>query len=369
MLEHAVKLDPEFTLAYCELSRAHTIMYFFGFDRSLDRLTKAKNTIDRAFELNPGLPEAHLALGFYYYAGFKDYESALREYSIAEKDLPSNTSLLNLIGAAKRRTGDFEGGLQRFKRVFELSPREASAAWDIAVTLSYLRKYEEADPYFEKMISLAPDQRTGYIGRAWNYLLWKGETRQARAVLEKTPENNDPDTLRLRWMLEACDRNWKGALEVLGATPKEPLWQGRNAYVSGFIYLQLNEMEKAQAELERARKILEEVFAKQPENNLAHYFLGLTYAHLGRKEDAIREGKRAAELIPLSEDAVWGPGSIEGLALIYALVGESDSAIDLLEQLLTIPWDRMSVGLLRIDPRWDPLRNHPRFQKLLLKEN
>ncbi len=361
MFERAVELDPNFAAAYAELSRAYGFVYFV-IDRSSEVLAKSKAAVDRAFELQPGLAEGHVALGYYYYRGFRDYDRALQEFRIAQETLPSNNAILSGTGTIYRRQAKLEEALAVQKKLVAMDPRNTMNANDIGGTYGLMRKYAEAQRYYDLCISLRPDEEAGYQSSADNLILWKGDTKGARAILKKAPQKNSGLHIYYSFWLEFLDRNYQAALEVLSSpynvdVIRRPLGEAR-------AYLHMNKPDLARASFDAARKNFEKELQERPDDYEFHGLLGLAYAGLGRKEDAIREGKRAVELLPVSKDATWGPDNVLNLAYIYILVGEQNAAMDQIEYLLSIPCE-LSVALLRVDPRFDPLRNNPRFQKLV----
>ena len=184
------------------------------------------------------------------------------------------------------------------------------------------------------------------------------------------PQKFDPNYFD-RWILqELFERNYQATLDLLASTPVESFQsQFRftpKAQIAGGVYLLMDEQERASASYDSARILLEKEVKERPEDHRTHSSLGIVYAGLGNKEEAIREGKFGVELMPVSKDAYIGLYRVEDLAYIYVLVGEYDLALDRLEYLLSIPC-KLSVPLLRLDPKWDPLRDHPRFQELLEK--
>jgi eukaryotic-like serine/threonine-protein kinase len=360
MYQRAVDLDPDFALAWAALSRAQSF-YYFGFQRNRQQLAKAKESIDRALQLQPGFPEGHIALGYYYYWGFRDYDRAQSEWSVAEKKLPNNKLILNGTGAIFRRQGKFEQSLAAFHKLLAIDPRSAPAAFDLGFNYFVLRRHEEAERYFDLSISLKPDEGNSYGSSALNYLGWTGDVESARAIIAKAPDKRN--LVFASFVIELFDRKYDAAIEALSSPYMDPL---RSSALKGMVYRLMNNSDLARSSLEAASAGLEERIRKTPEDQDLHILLGLSYAGLGRKEDAIREGKRAVELLPVSKDALWGPDVLEGLAIIYTLVGEKDAALDRIEYLLSIP-SRITVARLRLDPRFDPLRDHLRFQKLLAR--
>ena len=234
-----------------------------------------------------------------------------------------------------------------------------------------LRKYAEAERYYERAISLAPDQPRGYNSKAWLYLRWEGNTEKARTVLEEALQNTksaeEPSIVNSLVMLDVFDGNYQEALDRLSLKSEDIDGQYNfipNALRYAIIYGYMNKNELAKKYYDEARNILDAKIQEQPQDARFHSSLGIAYAGLGRKEDAVREGKLAVELLPVSREALVGPFRVEDLARIYVMVGEFDAAVDQLEFLLSRPGD-MSIPLLRLDPAWDPLRGHPRFKKLI----
>jgi len=371
MFERAVELDPEFALAYSMLSEAHSRMYHFGYDRTEERVFMAKEAVDRALELQPDLSRAQLALGNYYYYSRKNYAKALETLSIAEKGLPNNIVILKTTAFIRRRQGDFREAIHLLKKAFELSPQDDNAAANIGQSYTALREYPEADFYFDRALSLAPDQVLSYMFKANNYWCWEGETERARLILDKAPMKEDPLYVISRYWLEIIDKNYESALNLLLSSSVEIIeasdeFLPKSALI-GLVYHETGRPELARSSFESARALLEREAKERPEDPRVHSSLGIVYAALGQKDRAIREGKLAVKLYPVSKDALLGPTYVLDLAEIYVLVGENEAALDRLEYLLSIPCLEISVPVLRADPTWDPLRSLPRFQQLLKK--
>jgi len=367
MFERAIELDPNFALAFVGLSGALSYSSFLGYDLIEENISKAKAAADRSLELQPEFPLGHFALGMYYYYCHRDYDRALEELAIAEEDLPNDSRIQSYIGFIKRRQGNLEEAISYLKKAFELDPQAANLPWELGLTYRMLRRYQEAERYFDRSISLSPDQMVAYLDKAINYQL-QGSLEEARTTLEEMPKKTDPDSLRY-WHIdwagqEIYERNYKAALELLSSDFVES-YEGQKAYYAGLVYYLMNKPELARDSSDSASVLLENQVKEQPDNPRTHRSLGIAYACLGRKEEAIREGKLAVELLPVSKDAYWGPSHVYWLAQIYVMVGEYEEALDQIEYLLSIPFDNLSVPLLRLDPRWDPLREHPRFKQLL----
>jgi non-specific serine/threonine protein kinase len=375
MYDKAVELDPTFALAYAQLSRAHAWTYWFHYDHTEERLIMAKQAVDEAFRLSPTLPEVHLALGHYYYHGCLDYNRALEHLAIAREGHPNNSQLSEWIGYIQRRQLKFDQALANLKKAAELDPRSNIVAFEVAQTFMFLRRYLEAEPWYQRAISLAPDFPEPYSWMAWSYLLAEGSIEKAHAVFEQASQNSD--SLEDHWIvyrsivLNVFDRDYQKALSLLSAWRPEAFEPQFYFIPKTQLRAQINGL-MGNKQLERdcyesARGLLEAKIQEHPEDARFHSALGIACAGLGQKQDAIREGKLAVELLPVSKDALRGFYRAKDLAQIYAMVGERGAAIDQIKSLLSVPGE-LSTCLLRLDPVWNPLRNHLRFKELVEEE-
>lgn len=252
-----------------------------------------------------------------------------------------------------------------------MSPQDAGIALNLAISYAALREYQEAEDYYNRSIFLAPDQAEAYVFKAMNYWMWKGDSEKARAALEEIPMQNNPLVVYFGVWQEMLERHYQAALEGLSSAlidsfefidifvPK--------ALLEGRIYQLMNKPELARTSFDSARVILEKEIKERPDDARLHSSLGNVYASLGRKKEAIREGELAVKLYPVSKDALAGTTFALDLASIYIMVGEYEAALDQIEYLLSIPTWQISTPYLRIDPDFDPLREHPRFKRLLKK--
>ena len=368
--QRAVELDPSFAAAFASLARAHLHLYHEGYDPSPERLDLAKIAMEKALQLKPDLPKAHVALGFYYYYGLRDYEKALQAFATAAKASPNDTDALSAIAFVERRQGKFEDSLKHLKTVLELDPRIAGLPQEAGAVLTRLRRYAEAEGYYERSLQLAPEQVYGYGSKHDNSILWKGDLKAARQILEKMPQK-ELNFYFANWIRhEILERNFVRALDLLDKTSVE-VFQEEGLHLPkslsrALILYYSNQKEKAREQFAIARTLLEKTARERPNNPAVRESLGLAYAGLDHKEDAIREGKLAVGLLPVSKDAFMGPSPAASLAQIYAMTGEPEQALDQLEYLLSIPaW--ISVRAVELDPAWDSLRNHSRYQQLIKK--
>jgi serine/threonine-protein kinase len=365
MLEQAVDLDPSFALAHVWLSIVHSLIYFFGYDHTEDRLRLARAAADRALELDPDLSEGHLALGYFYYWGFRAYDQALEELAVAEQGLPGDPELLSARAWIYRRQGKWEEAIANLQRAAELDPRDATRFSELGGTHAILRRYDEAERYYDRALAIEPEYEGAVYNRAYNRFRRDGDLEPLRAYVSAYPEAHSR-----RRSLEVLNRNYPAALAALsqlgdeirtaqtGNYPSSSLW--------GLTHLYAGQTELAREAFDSSRVYPEADAPGLSDDPGLHWSLGLVYAGLGMKEAAVREGQLAVELMPISKDAYTAPTYLRGLAHIHTMVGNYDEAIDLLDYLLSIPsW--VTVPNLRLHPMWDPLRDHPRFRALLDK--
>ena len=367
-MEQAVTLDPEFALAYVELSNAHSNLYHGGHDRTESRLEKAKAAVERAFEIDPDLPEAHVAFGLYYYRGLKDYDRALSEFGVAEKEITDKSSMLELMAAILRRQGHCLAAIQKFESALELSPRDAGILTNIGMTYEMIRNYHDAERYYYLVIEAQPDELIYFLlARVfWN----KSEINQARQMLTSASTTN-PFWMQWFWFWqEIYESDYSAALDRLQSDTVEVNIQQewfvpKNLMVAMTHYFMDND-ERARPFFMLAAQQLEKKLEMLPDDHRIHSALGIASAGMGKKTQAIRHGQKAIDIHPISQDAMTGPYRIEDLAFIYALVDEPENALDQIDHLLSIP-SHVSVDLVKIDPKWNSLRENPRFRKIIAK--
>jgi TolB-like protein/Flp pilus assembly protein TadD len=374
LYERALALDPKFALAMAGYSQLESWI-FHTFDAAPARRTKARSLAEEALKLQPELPEAHLALGYCYYYGDLDYDRALSEFKIAQSGLPNDAEVLLSLGAIQRRRGEWAESTASFEKAAALNPKDSWVLQNLGLNYQALRKYEAAEKTFERGLTIAPQgQALGLHSlRAQLAVVWKGDLSVSEKGLAQVPADFDPDGLvtEARAGVLIYQRKFADALALLQKIPREAL-HGENgvptpkALLEGICYFFLNDKANAHEAFERAREFVEKQITDTPNDAGRHAQLGLIYAGLDRKEDAIREGKRAVELLPESKDAFDGPGMTLALAQIYTWTGEPEQALPLIEHSLNTP-NGVTVPLLKLDAVWDPLRSNPGFQALLEK--
>jgi TolB-like protein/Flp pilus assembly protein TadD len=372
LFEQAIKLDPKFAAAFAGLSMVQSWMYHES-EPTPARREKARLNANEALRLQPDLPEGHLALGYSYYYGDRDYERALAEFEIAKRDLPNEADAYMAIGAIQRRQGKWAESNANFEKAASLDPKNANVLFNFAFNYMAQRDFETADKIFDRAIAADPQSVAAHGMKSALAIAWKGDVGFAENQLSLVPPGFDPDGLVTSarvWVL-TLQRKFAEALRVTQQFRGETLTYPERgpcpkALLEGSLYLHLGDKEKARAAFEQARPVAERLVREAPDDPGRHAHLGAVLAGLGRKEDAINQGKKAVELLPESEDAFAGPVATAALAEIYAWVGEPDEAFRLLDHLLTVA-NGLTVPTLKLDPAWDPLRNDPRFQALIDK--
>jgi TolB-like protein/Tfp pilus assembly protein PilF len=376
LYSEAIQHDPTFALAHARLSATIARIYHW-FDSTDDRKMRVKEEAEKALQLRPNLGEGHLALGLYYYWAEANYEKALEEFGAAAAALPNDSDIGYFAAAIRRRQGRWNDNLELLKKSQALDPGNANVAEEIAYTHSFLHDWPEAARTQERVIALAPDSVNAKVLHAYLDFWSKGSTAALKEVLKQIPPGVDPSGLvtRARWDMAMIQRDYAAADQAMASCPLDQFQSGgqptpKNFY-RGCVALARGDEAAAKTNLEATLAVFEAAVQQAPTNALRHANLGLVYSFLRRKEDAIREGRRAVELMPDSKDAVFGPWMTGYLAMIYARVGETDLALPLLERLLASPGpvDYTNCCITRNDLRnrwqWDPLRKDPRFQKLL----
>src|SRR5436190_4813268 len=372
LLEQAIKLDPNFALAFASLSMVESWAYH-SFDPIPARREKARLNADEALRLQPDLPEGHLALGFSYYYGDRDYERALAEFDVARGELPNESQAYLAIGAIQRRQGKWAESTANLEKAAALDPKNIHVLINLCFSYVALRNFETADKVIDRGITASPESFQPRALKGFMAVLWKGDLSAAEKVFSSVPPENDETGLTTwgrAWIL-TLERKFPDALQLLERFRGETMFTtttapSPKASIKGMIYLLQGDKTRAQAEFEHARVISEKLLREAPEDPARHAQHGLILARLGQKEEAIAEGKRAVELLPESQDALDGPSGTVALAEIYAWTGESDEAFRLLDHLLMVP-SNITIPMLKLDPAWDPLRRDPRFQALIDK--
>jgi serine/threonine-protein kinase len=374
LFEQALALDPNFALAHAALSEVHGRMHWWKYDPSPARVARQREEAEAALRLAPDLPHAHFAMGMAHYWGRLDYRRALDEFGIALKGLPNDTQLWGRVGAVHRRLGNWNESLAASERAVQLDPRNANSFLDVGQTFQLIHRHADAVQAYDRALSLAPDLHQAAIRRAETYLLWQGQLDTLRAVLTRIPRDAELGAMggvaAQRAGLLLWERNADSLLEVLQAA-RGDVFESINIFLPSALYAgwahQLRgDHVAARAAFDSARVRLDSALSELPDDWRVHGARGQALAGLGRRDEALREARWLQQSVVYREDAFQGRLVAEDRAWILARAGDAGAALDEIERLLAGPsW--LSVHTLRLDPRWDPIRDHPRFKALLAK--
>ena len=372
LLNQAIVNDPSFFQAYCQLSHTHDLLYFFGFDRTPARLALAESAIQAAFRLRRDSGEAHLARAENLYRGYLDYDGALAELEVARQSLPNDPMVFELKGYIERRQGRQQEALQNLERAMDLDPRNFFTLQQIAATYERLRRYADEATMLERALAIKPDDLDTKVARALMEVDWKADTRPLHRLIDEVRAKNSADVENVAdaWLICALfERDATAVKTALNASGENPLSddviQFNRPFVEGVIARMTNDTEKSRGAFTAARAAQEKIVQAQPDYGPPLCVLGLIDAALGRKEDALREGRRAVELLPVEKDAINGARMISYLAMIAAWVGDKDLACEQLAIAIHPP-STVTYGQLKLLSFWDPLRGDPRFEKIVV---
>jgi len=372
LLELAVAQDSKFLLAYCRLGFAHQGLYFNGYDHTPLRLARATEAVEAALRLGPDRGEPHLAAGLLYYYCYRDYDRARSELAIARRLLPNEPLVFATLGWIDRRQGRWQDHLRNVNRALELDPRNVFILHQVAGTYQVLRRYNNLMATFDRALAVTPSDAVARVARGLaeldsNATVGPGQVA-IQAVLAKDP--GDGVKIVDRWFnIALCARDANDAKRALGSMLQEGITWGANvrtprSFCEGLAARVFGDNEAAMNAFGEAREEMETVLQKQPDYAEAMSALGMIDAALGRKEDALREGRRAVELLPVTKDVMTGSELLRNLALIYAWTGEKELALDQIAAALQGP-GHITYGQLRLHPWWDAIREDPRFDKLV----
>jgi len=363
LLEAAIARDPRFALAYCLMTEAHLHAYRFRDDMTPDRLAKAKEAAETALRLAPNLAESHLAEAQYYYYGLRDYEKARRELTVTPPSPAGRSKFIDLGALTERRLGHWKDAIRDGERAVELDSDNPCTTDELVESYVAVRRFAEAEQLVDKAIKLMAPQ-TGYL---WllksESLLGRGRTEEARAILENAPLDTRSRIYRLA-RVAMFARDFTKAAHLLANVPPP---EGENygiPFLDGIVARAQGDGKRVRSSFQIARARLAAKLLAQPNDPELLSNLGLTDAGLGRKEDALREGQQAVQLVPVSRDAVDGPLYATTLAKVYVWTGEHDAALGALAAIVKLP-QGPSYGELRFDPAWDEIRTNPRFEEIM----
>jgi tetratricopeptide (TPR) repeat protein len=376
LLDEAVKRDPSFFDAYCQLAYAHEYLYGqTGSDHTPARLALAEAAVQAATRLRPDAAETHLARAQYLYYGLRDYPGALAQLEIARRALPNDPRLFELTGYILRRRGQQEEGLQNLQRAVELDPRNLDILQQIALSYQFLGRYADSIAAMDRALTIVPDNAETQDVRGLFYFFWKADTRPPlqtiNAILAQRPGAIAiaADT----WFLCAlADRDPAAAERALVAVGDNACWSEgviilSRSFGEGLLARMTNDEARARTAFEAAHTQQEKIVQAQPDYGPALCVLGLIDAALGKKDLALNEGRRAIGLTPMEKDFVNGSRVLQYFAITAAWAGDKELAMQQLEAGLRAPAasQMLSYGALKLLPFWDPLRGDPRFEKIV----
>jgi TolB-like protein/Flp pilus assembly protein TadD len=371
LLEQATARDPTFFLAFCRLAYVHDQLYFNSLDHTDARLALAKAALDTARELQSDVGEVHLAAAAHYYFGYLDYDHARQELTAARAKLPNDPYPILLLGYIDRRQGHWNASTHRLEHALSLDPRNLLFLKQLALSYTMLRRYRDVISIFDRAIAVAPDDPNFIVQRAAVELDWHADTKPLHAAVDQILAR-DPTkvaTIADQWLyLALCEKDMKGAGKALEAMTENGCQEEGLPYprswCEGQVAREKNDDAAARLAFTEARGRVNRLVQEQPNFAAAISALGMIDAALGNKDDALAEGRRAIDLLPISKDAVIGSTLLQNLAVIYAWTGEKEAAFDVLSQLVGAP-GYLSYGQLSLHPYWTHLRNDPSFSKIL----
>jgi len=370
LLEQAIARDPDFYLAYCELSATHDYLYFFGLDHTPDRLARADAALKAVVRLRPDAGETHLARANFFYRCYLDYDHARTELGLAQRALPNNSEIFELTGYMDRRQGLWNESARSLQRALELDPRNFFMLQQIALSYQEFRQFGAMAAALERALKLIPRDVDTRVTRALVDLEWKADPRPLDEIVRKTLAEDPakaPD-LAAQWFYVAlCKRDPVAVAQALAAIPASGTSVDLNfprSWCEGLAARARGDAAAAQAAFLAARAEVEKTVREQSDYGPGFTVLGLIDAGLGRKEEALREGLHAVELLPITKDSIDGAEVMKYLGVIYAWCDEKDLAIQQITATLQIP-STLSYGNLKLHPYWDRLRDEPRFKKIV----
>jgi len=369
LLDEALTRDPNFLQAWCLLSRVHSVAYFRGHDHTPARLELAKAALERAMRLQPDAGEVHLALANYYYHGFRDYKRARAELASARETLPNSADVFLYTAFIDRREGRWEEATRNFERAIELDPRNFFILQQLALAYAWQRRYADEARAYDRALTIVSADPNTRIQQAQVALDWQADLKPFQTTLASLMAEDPSVALDIDTLVPSlCDRTWAAATRILTNYPRKGAANnGVNypyAYWEGVLARCQDDSVKARVAFAAARTEVQKMVDQQPDFAAAVSLLGMIDAGLDKKEDALREGQRACELLPISKDAIDGTFLAINLAQIYAWIGDKDHAIEQIAALERVP-NPLSYGLLKLHPDWDSLRGDARFEKIV----
>jgi TolB-like protein/tetratricopeptide (TPR) repeat protein len=373
LLNQAVEHDPTFFQAYCQLVWVHDELYRHRVDRTPARLALAEAAVESALRLRPDAGESHLARAGHLYRGYLNYDGALAELEIARQTVPNEARLFELKGYIERRRpgGSEEEALRNFEKALYLDPRNVLILNQTAQNCDHLRRYEQEQAVLDRLLAIEPNDVDTKVWRAFAEFDWKADTRSLHQSIDEIREKNPAALQKVSdsWFYCAlAERDPAAAANAIAALGNNRVGNDVAKYsphfLEGLIARMTKDDAKARNAFTAARSEQEKQVQTHPDDAGALSVLGLIDAALGRKEEALIEGRRAIELLPVEKDRLNGGRIIVYLAMIASWVGDKDLACDQLAKAIRYP-TAPTYGQLKLLPTWDPLRGDPRFEQIV----
>src|SRR5216117_543947 len=372
----AVELDPKFALALARYSQLESWIFHI-FDPTRERRQKARALAEQALQLQPDLPEAHLAMGFSYYYDDNNYDAAQKEFEIARRGLPNESEVYLALGAIQRRQGKWAESTVNLEKAASLNPKDSWPLLQLANNYQVLRNFDEANKTIDRGLQIDPTEVGLWEIKSKLAIAENGDLSVSEKAFQtaKSMPMNDEDKLRIaeaRANVFVLERKYQEALREAESLPDDLLAPIHPAalyskyFLIGFARKALQDEPGARAAFLKAKDLLQAQLKESPDAPDMHIQLAKVLAHLGEKDAALAEARRATELLPESKDALGGPEIATGVAEVHAILGDNGRAIEILDGLLSRP-SAVTVQSLKVNPIWDPLRNDPRFQALIDK--
>jgi len=375
LFERAIELDPNFALAVARYSQLESWILHNN-ERTVERRQKARTLANRALQLQPELPEAHLALGFSYYYGDNNFAAALKEFEIAQRGLPNESEVYLAIGAIQRRQGKWSESRASLEKAVSLNPKDMWSLQNLSFNYAMLRNYDAAIKTIDRALAVDPTALEPLEVKSKLAIAGSGDFSFAEKAFEsvKSLPLTTEQKIKVaggRANVFLLERRYNEGLQTAEGLPDDGLaiLSGglcTKYYLIGFARKSLHDDNGARAAFLKAKSAAEQQLKRSPDAADLHIQLAKVLAYLGERDSALAEAQRATELQPESKDAFGGPEITAGVAEVYAILGDKERAIEILDGLLSRP-SSITLQVLNLNPIWDPLRSDPRFQALLTK--
>lgn len=368
LYEQAIKLDPDFVMAYSSLCKAHLMVYWYHDQIPIEHFQSAKLALNKAQDIDPNHSSVHIAEGYYYYYGYRDYDKALNKFQLALRKYPNDSELLAVISYVKRRQGKYLEALEYQKKAANIDPHSSNKAHETGLTARLLRNWEVAEQFLIRATSISPQNIWAYLDRIEIAIEKKGDLLEGQKILENALKFNDiTELIWVRVFVEYMNRNYQNALTILDEyTSTNISDSSRTLFYKGRIALAMNEHELATSYFETLRKMGLSGQQTKPGNWIYHTYLYEAYAGLGMLEKFEKEFELLETLIPFNKDVLVGTDRMVQKVECLIWLKEYDQAIDIVDQMLSIP-SLLTVNRLKLSPIYDPIRENLRFQKVLRK--